>query len=257
MHLVLSPHPDDAPLSLGGLIYQLSASGESVRILTTMSGDPRPPIVDTPLVRELHARWELGAKASAARRLEDEAAAQVLGARITFLETPDCIYRVGPDGAGLYPTVDAIFGDPNAADSVFSHMPQVLIDALADTTDVYAPLAVGNHVDHQAAKQWAIAVPFLRPGLRVWLYEDYPYAEQPAAVDAALAATPGSLSLKSFQLSARDMRAKMDAVACYASQISTFWSSLTEMETRLTAYFTRGGTLPPHERCWAYEGFWG
>ncbi len=56
MHLFLSPHPDDAVLSCGGLIHQLTQKGEPVTILTVMAGDPPDPLPDTPLVRELHQR---------------------------------------------------------------------------------------------------------------------------------------------------------------------------------------------------------
>jgi len=257
MHVVLSPHSDDAPLSLGGRIHQLTASGQEVLIVTTMCGDPRPPIPDTPLIHELHARWDVGEAASVVRRREDEAAARVLGARIAFLDIPDCIYRVDADGAALYQTGEAIFGPLHGADPARSGVPADLLDRIGQATDIYAPLAVGNHVDHQAVKQWSLSIAARLNGVRLWLYEDYPYSESAEAVDAALESTTGALSLLPFQLSAQDMRAKMDAIACYTSQISTFWASLEDMEARITAYFTRGGTRPPHERCWAYEGYWG
>lgn len=254
MHVVLSPHADDAPLSLGGRIHQLTASGHAVLIITSMCGDPRPPIPDTPLIRDLHARWGVGEAASAVRRSEDEAAARMLGARVAFLDIPDCIYRVDRNGGALYETVEAIFGPLKPADPVFDNLPNDLLDRVEQATDLYVPLGVGNHVDHQAVKQWGMSIASRLRGVHVWLYEDYPYSESVEAVDAALAATPGALSLRSFQLSAQDMRAKMDAIACYASQISTFWASLDAMKASITAYFTRGGSEPPHERCWAYEG---
>lgn len=257
MHVVLSPHSDDAPLSLGGWIHQLTASGHDVLIVTTMCGDPRPPIPDTPLIRELHTRWNVGDAVSAVRRREDQAAARVLGARIAFLDLPDCIYRVDSDGAALYDTGEAIFGPLKAEDAVSGGVPADLLDLIGGATDIYAPLAVGNHVDHQAVKQWGMSITAKLHGARLWLYEDYPYSETAGAVDATLAVTTGALSLLPLQLSTQDMRAKMDAIACYASQISTFWVSLDDMEARITAYFTQGGTRPSHERCWAHEGFWG
>lgn len=182
----------------------------------------------------------MGDAVSAVRRREDQAAARVLGARIAFLDLPDCIYRVDSDGAALYDTGEAIFGPLKAEDAVSGGVPADLLDLIGGATDIYAPLAVGNHVDHQAVKQWGMSITAKRHGVRLWLYEDYPYSETAGAVDATLAVTTGALSLLPLQLSTQDMRAKMDAIACYASQISTFWASLDDMEARITAYFTQG-----------------
>ena len=173
MHLFLSPHPDDAVLSCGGLIHQLTQKGEPVTILTVMAGDPPDPLPDTPLVRELHQRWKIGENPVAVRRQEDEAAARVLGARVEFLSIPDCIYRTA-GGVGLYPVGDDdLFGDIHPDDPARALLLQTPMPHSSDAGRIYVPLGVGNHVDHQLVVAWALEK--LGGALdTVFFYEDYP-----------------------------------------------------------------------------------
>jgi LmbE family N-acetylglucosaminyl deacetylase len=107
--IYLSPHLDDAALSCGGQIYRLAKEGRHVLIVTLMAGDPPPDGVLSDFARSLHGRWELAESAEAARRREDEAAGQILGAEILHWPIPDCIYRAHPHtGEPLYPTWPAV-----------------------------------------------------------------------------------------------------------------------------------------------------
>ena len=51
-------------------------------------------------------------------------------------------------------------------------------------------------------------------------------------------------------LSERDIRAKIKAIACYESQISTFWTSLEAMEADVRRAFTDPQTGGYVERYW-------
>lgn len=259
MHLFLSPHPDDAPLSCGGTIYHLRESeGAQCVILSVMSGDPPPNLPDTPHVRELHERWQAGEDPMAARRAEDEQAAIVLSAK-TIIHTalPDCVYRLAPDGSALYPERDDIFGEVNGEDSAY---PALLVTPLpfADqVTHVYAPLAVGHHVDHQILRDWALALKARDPALNVLFYEDYPYSEQPDEVEKALAFYQVPLRLEPQQLREIDVMIKLVALQHYASQISTFWGSIDEMDARVRTHMRNTGLSvgvdAPVERFWRID----
>ncbi|MEZ4658337.1 MAG: PIG-L family deacetylase [Caldilineaceae bacterium] len=116
-YIYLSPHLDDAALSCGGQIYQQTAVGKSVLIVTVMAGDPNVAEFSD-YIQSLHERWELAADAAAARRAEDLAACQILGADAHHLDLPDCIYRYdGQSERFLYLSDADIFGDVHEAEA--------------------------------------------------------------------------------------------------------------------------------------------
>ena len=116
--LVLAPHLDDAALSCGGQLADLSAAGEAVLVYTLMAGDPPVGGAGSALVTALHARWQLDADAVAARREEDARACAILGADWLHGPLPDCIYRRDPAGGGpLYADEAALFGAPDPGEA--------------------------------------------------------------------------------------------------------------------------------------------
>ncbi|MCA9933816.1 MAG: PIG-L family deacetylase, partial [Anaerolineales bacterium] len=147
--IYLSPHLDDVALSCGGQVYDLTAAGQSVLIVTIAAGDPpESPLSDFALA--LHSRWQLAADAVARRREEDAAACQVLGADCLHWDIPDCIYRLHPQtGAPLYTSNEALFGKVNEAETAVAAQLADRMCTLPPHDRVIAPLTVGNHVDHQ------------------------------------------------------------------------------------------------------------
>ncbi len=250
-HWFISPHPDDAALSCGGQIAMLAAHGEHVVIVTVMAGDPPSDFAATPFVEELWARWglALGAEASARRRAEDHNAADALGAELITWEWPDCIYRLNPEsGAPLYPDRDAIFGNVHfiADDWMIG---QLFTDAtqrlpLRAGDQVHVPLGVGNHVDHDIVRTTCF-----RPDRS--LYEEYPYSAQNGAghsalVQTALDRTGGQLPGLQFApvlhpIDEAALAAKIAAIGCYQSQISSFWNSIEAMALAVREYTERVG----------------
>ena len=248
MHLYLSPHLDDVVFSCGGQIAQLVRAGSRVRVVTIFAGDPPPVAADTAHVRELHNRWGLGDDPIAARRAEDRGALQLLGASVTHLSFPDCVYRLGRMGAPLYPLRDSIFG---AVAPIESDLIQDVTRALGRlrvprAATIYLPLTAGHHVDHQivraAAERWADS------RWQVVYYEDYPYAEKPEEVRAALGGD--AAQAKVVKLDEAALAAKVAAVECYRSQISTFYADEAEMAARVRAYAQAVGNGQPAERLW-------
>lgn len=231
-YILLSPHLDDTTLSCGGLIAELTESGAEVVVLCIMAGDPPEPLPNTPLIQELHARWKAGDSPVSIRRQEEINANRRLGveAGLIFLDLPDCIYRTY-DGSALYPDGEAIFGTPHPDDPAHAYLQK---QTLPDDAWVVAPAGVGNHVDHQIVRDWALAVV---PAERLLLYEDYPYAHDSDQIN--LIASQLDLKPQTKTITPQAFQAKYEAILCYASQISTFWRSDDELHTNLLHYMHR------------------
>lgn len=253
-HVFLSPHLDDAVLSCGGTIHHLTQQEVPVLIHNTMAGDPPNPLPDSPLVRELHERWQVGENPMAIRRQEDEAAAQVLGASVEFaMELPDCIYRTANGSAIYVAGDDDLFGEiapDDPAHAVLEKTPLPAADYL------YVPLGVGHHVDHQLVRDWVLSTVGAQraaPLPKILFYEDYPYAENEQL-------TIQTLHLPVFKglriepdvrrLKMADFDAKCTAITKYWSQLSTFWRDWGEMRSQMLAFMLRAGNGELAERYW-------
>jgi LmbE family N-acetylglucosaminyl deacetylase len=255
-HFYLSPHLDDVVLSCGGQIAQLARAGQHVHVITIFAGDVPAQAADSAFVRELSARWGLGENPPAARRAEDIAALKTLGVDmkdIIHVSFPDCVYRLGRMGAPLYPTRDAIFGDVAQVeapliDQVIRALKRLRVPHNAT---VHLPLTAGHHVDHQivrsAGEQWLKSqISNIKSQARY--YEDYPYAESPEEVQAALRGE--ALEPELIELDEAALAAKIAAIACYRSQLSTFFQDNAEMAARVRAYAETVGSGRPAERWW-------
>lgn len=240
--IYLSPHLDDAGLSCGGQIYQQAQAGASVLVVTLMAGDP--PAGELPaLAQQLHQRWAVAADSAAARRQEDAASCRLLGCDYLHLDLPDAIYRRHPEtGRPFYATIEAIFDRVDEADRDVM-LPRItqLLAGLPEAGQIFCPLTVGNHVDHQLTRL-AVEQVGLAP---LWYYEDYPYAHQPGAVEAALEPAAGWRS-KQIPLSEAALQARIEAIAAYASQISSLFAGQQEMAEQVAGYAARVGG----ERLW-------
>lgn len=251
--IYLSPHLDDAALSCGGRIYQERQAGLSVLVLTLMAGDPPSEATETSLASRLHARWELDAASNpvAIRRVEDKEALSALGAHGLHWEWPDCIYRRHPKtGQFLYDSEMRLFDPVHAAEKgLIEEVARRLAGLpLALGGRVYAPLTVGGHVDHrlvrQAAEAWGV------PEGELVYYEDYPYAERPGALETVIGDGDG-WRVEIVPMTEQSLAAKIAAVACYHSQISTFFTGTDEMAARLRAFAAiAGGGRGVAERYW-------
>jgi LmbE family N-acetylglucosaminyl deacetylase len=253
--IYLAPHLDDAALSCGGRIYQERGNGLLALVVTLMAGDAPIEARDmpTPILADLHTRWDLEANPNpvAARRAEDREAMSLLNADVLQWEWPECVYRRHPrTGEFLYPSEESLWGVIHTSEK---DLPLQLARRLAKLPlaaggQVFVPLTVGNHVDHhivrQAAETWGAPVGELA------YYEEFPYAEHPDALAAVLGDEKG-WQPETVPLTADALHAKAAAVACYRSQISTFFTNEDEIALRLRAYATVAG----EGRRWA-ERYW-
>lgn len=253
MWIFLSPHLDDAVWSCGGLLYRLGQQGVPTAVWTFMAGDTPSDPPQTPLVQQLHARWNLGSQPLAARRQEDYAALHLLGAQALHLPFLDAPYRTDAQGLPLYPQRDDLFAPLHPQDPAL-HYALTLPDEL---THLVVPLGVGSHVDHQVTHAFARCLP---PQARLLYYEEYPYSAAPLpagqasgalhpAIRRALDACGQQLSAEVITLTAAEAAAKVAAMACYSSQVDTFWQNSATMEQQVRAYMQQIAS-PYGERYW-------
>jgi LmbE family N-acetylglucosaminyl deacetylase len=205
--VALSPHFDDALLSVGGL---LAAADAPVTVVTVHGGAPPGGAA---------SEWDrlcgfaTGAEAARARALEDRRACGVIGAEPVHLAYPDGIYGAPPSLDALTEAIEGL----------------VTEDAL-----VLVPAAVCRHADHHRVRDAALAA-LARLDADVWLYADQPYAGRsrhwggPGAETLADDVwrdrmTPavtryGLAEARTVRLTVRDWAVKHRAVLAYASQL--------------------------------------
>lgn len=217
-------------------MHRLAQSGAEVLNLTVMAGMPQPPFPETPVLEDNLTRWQAGEHPMQTRRSEDQNAAAILGADTLYLPCLDCLYRTHPaTDEALYPTEKSLWQAPHAADPVPAQIAAFPLN-LAGFRRVYAPLAAGNHVDHQLlqqqARQWQQA------GVAVWFYADYPYMRQPQRVQQALESFQGdTLQIMDVVFDEALMRVKVKAMRAYATQISSFWESESAIDAEVRQTF--------------------
>lgn len=250
-HVYLSPHLDDAVLSCGGLIHRQTRAGQPALVVTLFSGQPAADAALSAFAQSQHRRWGSPDNVMAVRWAEDRAALKVLGADYVRINYRDCIYRGREHGdppEWYYASEEALFGPVHPAEA---GLPGDLANALSELippgedTTLYAPLTIGNHVDHQLA--FAAALILRAQGRCLGFYEDYPYVETEGALLAALAAR-GAEDWRPVvtPLDEDNLTAKIEAIACYDSQLGVLFGGAETMPDRVRGYVFRVGG----ERLW-------
>ncbi len=241
--IVLSPHLDDAVLSCGGWIHQRVQAGDQVEIFTICAGDA-PAGAFSLLAEELHARWGSGVDATALRRAEDLQACQQLGAFARHFNIPDCIYRRNPtSGSPLIERNQDLFQPlPDVERPLVESIAAELAGWISAQCLLVSPLTLGGHIDHHLTR--AAAEQTHRPLL---YYADYPYLLQDEA--RFTAALDANWKTCTFAIPPASLAAWQNAIACYRSQISTFWQDEAAMRAAIEHYWRRGGG----GRLWGYN----
>lgn len=244
--IYLSPHLDDVTLSCGGQVFQATSTGQRVLIVTITAGDP--PAAVSGYAQSLHDRWALVTDAVAARRAEDEVANAILGADTLHWSLPDCIYRYHPvTGAPFYVSDPDIFGAVNPAELPMVATLSEQIAALPTHRQLYVPLTLGHHVDHQLTRLAAEAA-FAKTAL--CYYEDYPYAQKPGALATVIAASDPAWQATTVLLTEAAIQAKIAAIAAFKSQFSTFFQDMADLERQIRTFTASVGG----ERHWRQTG---
>ncbi|MEO8274688.1 MAG: PIG-L family deacetylase [Thermoanaerobaculia bacterium] len=239
--LYLSPHLDDAVLSCGGQIARAARATATVDILTIFAGDEPDPANPSasPLVDQVFALWGLPAgEVMSTRRREDAAACRLLQARCEQWKLQEAIHRRDPaTGEALYTSLKALFGDVSPQEEpLIAGLARRLADlAPDDSTRVFAPLGIGGHVDHRIVRQAAERA----FGSRLCYYEEFPYI-----VWKLFARRRAGVSKRQFEalrqaLSAEDVAARIAAIACYASQVPSLFSTRKNLARQVHKHVRR------------------
>lgn len=213
--VVVSPHLDDAALSLGGSIARAARRGAAVDVLTVFAGDPSS---------DAHAgRWDAAAgfltegAATTWRRAEDRRACEILGARPVWLSFGERHYeRRGDDTAIL----------------------EAILERVAGVDAVVLPGSPLVHPDHALVAELVLSADL--PVGAVGVYEEQPYcsprwARRQRRRGRSVTGT-ALLGLPSFErmpLGLRDRRARWSAVGADRSQLKLLDSRLGQVLLRL------------------------
>ena len=165
---IVSPHLDDAVLSLGGMISREVARGRKVEVVSCFTSGP--PVDTIAPSHRIFGDYAI-------RRAEDERAMAVLGARYRWLDLHERIWRQPAlPQSGVFPT--HVFRTPEKMDD-FAELKSIraaISEMLDAGATIYAPLAVGHHVDHVEVALAALREVLGRGAFdRILFYED-PYA---------------------------------------------------------------------------------
>ena len=229
--VLISPHLDDAIYSCGATIHNLTKKNKTVCVVTVFSGLPEFGELSE-FAADIHERWQQDTENAEhpvlVRQREDTNACKLLGADFIHLNYLDCIYRKNQD-QWLYDSEESLFGPLHEEDSKLSLTIQEEIselDGIGPETNIYAPLALGEHVDHNLVYQSMKNSEFQN----IHFYEDYPYAENYPLLDEEIGQR---LSKSEFPVNLEDVESRIQAMGKYESQISTFWKDKTELAKKI------------------------
>ncbi len=226
--LALSPHLDDAVFSAGGGLAARADAGWRVVVATLFTGNVAEP-QGFALACQLDKGLAPEIDYMALRRAEDEAACAGLGLEaihLPLLEAPHRGYNCAAE----------LFQPPHADDPVHDPLLTTLTALLATHApeEVWAPRALGGHVDHVLVHRAARAVV---PPARLRWWTDWPYAERVSLADPE-ASTVVGLAWEGEALSFAARTRKADACAAYASQLGFQFGGESAMRARVQAQAT-------------------
>jgi LmbE family N-acetylglucosaminyl deacetylase len=225
--LVLSPHCDDAPLSLGAaLLGECLGHEPDVVIVFSVSRYTR----DQPCTGPIH-------EVTAIRHAEERLAGKKAGYTPTFLGFGEPFVRHGFNRPGQ------IFDRRRAVedDYLWPAVSSAVEDIVSESYDlVLAPLACGGHIDHRIVNRIVLSCCKSRPSLRVGFYEDLPYSAG-MSDSAILNMVPRlqHVSLKPMLIQ-MGLDEKLALLRIYASQLSNI-----QLQQVAAYWLRRGG-----ERIW-------
>jgi LmbE family N-acetylglucosaminyl deacetylase len=222
--LLLSPHPDDAVWSCGGVLGDWTGQGDRTTVVTVFDGDP-PPDNAGPAATE-----------PAVRRREDSAALAYWPVSRLGLGLPDAVFRRDPAGRPLYAGPLAMRRGVHPADEpLAARVTANLRPLLDDCDEVLLPLAAPSHVDHTIVREAAERALGSLARRRVRYYAEFPYsARAPAGLTA--------------HRQPADFRAWLRVALVYRSQVTAIFGSPHRLARALFRHAHDGDT--PVWRSW-------
>ena len=209
--LFVSPHLDDVAFSCGGTLARLRREGWVVALATVFTRSIPAP-TGFALACQLDKGLAPGVDYLAIRRDEDAAFGRIVGVdRLDWLDLPEAPHRGYASAPELFAGVRP--GDEAWRDAADRLAP--LIREL-DPAAVFAPMGVGDHVDHLHVIAALASIAGLAPKI-AW-YRDLPYAAKNPAALPSPDLPPGLVPI-AIPLDPADLAAKLDGSAAYATQV--------------------------------------
>lgn len=246
--IFLSPHFDDIALSCGGMAARLSRMGARCMGVTVCAAPSPQGELLTPFAQQLHQTWESASGTTMqaindVRREEERQALRLLGLEPMWLHVPDAIYRHNPQGEYFYRSDEELFGKvaPEERRGLVPRIAQEVRRIARESgakghVRVFAPLAAGNHVDHQLVYWAARSLP---PRYGVLFYEDYPYVAKEGVLEDRIGVI-GEPALQLMQPRlvpiAEQIWVKIGAIARYKSQLGVLFGSSEAMPRYVRSY---------------------
>ena len=227
--LFVSPHLDDVAFSCGATVSWLASQGWRCVLATAFTRSVHHP-TGFALACQTDKGLPLDVDYMALRRQEDAACGQTLGIEaVRWLDFAEAPHR-GYDSAAQ------LFAPPHMGDTVVEPLGQALRALCSELQPsmVFAPLALGAHVDHvQLHRAVRLAVAAQTPV--VW-YRDMPYAMRAEGGTGRDAGCDAGSANAAVALEDRHLQAKLDACACYGSQLGFQFGGVQAMCAALTSF---------------------
>jgi LmbE family N-acetylglucosaminyl deacetylase len=222
--VVISPHLDDAVLSLGGTIASAAASGVRTLVVTVFANDPHE---DGPAgTWDERCGFATAAQAAAVRRAEDRRACTLLGAEPVWLPFADSDHPLDATPEDIHAALRSVVDESDVVlvpGWPLRHPDHAL---LADALLTQDPLAatVGVYVE----QPYAVSPPLRRP------YVDRPGATPPAGgISPRAGERLDRVLWRTSRHGAAAWQLKQHAIAAYASQVPELGPAL---RSRIAAY---------------------
>ena len=231
--IILSPHLDDASLSIGGLIAALRRFVR-VEVWTIFcSATFQGPYSEVAQWLHESSGGATGIRLSWLREKEDRGACRRLGASPRHLPWKDSPYRKTTDGKFMY--------NGRVQPRWHSDDEKMLVSIASDFKKefrdgdvIVAPLSVGNHVDHQITRRVAEMV---NPPTLLY-YPDFPYV---VTYNEQLPQKTERLCTIEYTLTPGEVDDWIAAVRCYVTQMRMLERAVGSVPELVRQYATGNG----------------
>ncbi len=230
---VISPHFDDAPLSLGQSLRDGRLSRHQVRV--------RVAFGRTNWTGWVHPTPERTAYVSAWRRMEETLASVVFSYVWTAANWPEVILRTEQltpdeilDGSSDL-SLEPLVGELSRWLSAVRRAPQHKGSSDGVPELLLVPAGLGGHLDHRIVAAAAVAVT-QRSGAPIGFYEDRPYSAYLSDEEKARHMTTFGLDLRPVQTSPQVKRStQVISRLCYPSQMSPYFREAMDLDRQVNA----------------------
>lgn len=223
--LIISPHCDDAALSLGGLILK-KGDFEILDVFSICAWSVLPQLTEAGEITRINNN-------------EERLVGSKMSYKLQLMGLPEALLRG-------YPSWNSQL-DREKDRKIMKIVVEIIVNKVERYTEVYFPLGVGRHVDHLLVFEAMLRVKRrnLRGGINYYLFEDMPYAiyynveTRVKEIQKYCDVNPSLVDISS------EIRQKV-------SLLSTYKSQLTQQDIKSVKDYSR--KLVPnnsyHERIW-------